>query len=133
MPKIAGIQATQYRSYCPKSGEGTYTANIVLNTDGTLPDGIGDHRDGEASHASGLGYVPYDNYISRLHRGEMVLTRQQADTYRQGSGSGRQYAVSASLNVGSMTLNNGMDAQRVAQALSKETTRQVRALGRRKG
>jgi len=32
-----------------------------------------------------------------------------------------------------MTLNNGMDAQRVAQALSRETTRQVRALGRRKG
>lgn len=111
--------------------EGTYTANIVLNTDGTLPDGTGDKP--QTYNASGLKYVPYDNYISRLHRGEMVLTRQQADTYRQGSSGGRQYAVSASLNVGSMTLNNGMDAQRVAQALSKETTRQVRALGRRKG
>lgn len=32
--------------------------------------------------ASGIPYVPYDNFYSRLHRGEMVLTRQQAEDYR---------------------------------------------------
>lgn len=32
--------------------------------------------------ASGMPYVPYDNFYSRLHRGEMVLTRQQAEDYR---------------------------------------------------
>ena len=32
--------------------------------------------------ASGTPYVPYDNFYSRLHRGEMVLTRQQAEDYR---------------------------------------------------
>ncbi len=113
---------------------GDYDANINLHINGGDPSGVfGDQP--QTYNASGLGYVPYDNYVSRLHRGEMVLTRQQAEGYRQGlpAEAGRQYAVSASLNVGSMTLNNGMDAQRVAQALSRETTRQVRALGRRKG
>ncbi|MET4561551.1 uncharacterized protein YukE/Flp pilus assembly pilin Flp [Lysinibacillus parviboronicapiens] len=30
----------------------------------------------------GLNSVPYDNYLTNLHKGEMVLTRQDADTYR---------------------------------------------------
>lgn len=30
----------------------------------------------------GLSSVPYDNYLTNLHKGEMVLTRQDADTYR---------------------------------------------------
>lgn len=39
----------------------------------------------EGSHASGLGYVPYDGYLAELHRGEAVLTRQQAEGVRAGS------------------------------------------------
>ena len=35
-------------------------------------------------HASGLNYVPYDNYLARLHRGEMVLTSAEAAAYRSG-------------------------------------------------
>lgn len=34
--------------------------------------------------ASGIGYVPYDGYRAELHRGETVLTRQQAEEYRSG-------------------------------------------------
>lgn len=34
------------------------------------------------SHASGLAYVPYDNYGALLHRGEMVLTALEARAYR---------------------------------------------------
>lgn len=33
----------------------------------------------------GLGTVPYDDYIANLHRGEMVLTAQQAQDYRDSS------------------------------------------------
>lgn len=39
---------------------------------------------GGKSHATGNDYVPYDNYPSLLHQGEMVLTKQEADDYRQG-------------------------------------------------
>lgn len=33
--------------------------------------------------AIGLPMVPYDNYLARLHRGEMVLTASDANMYRQ--------------------------------------------------
>lgn len=38
------------------------------------------------SHASGLDYVPFDNYPARLHEGEAVLTREEANNYRKGRG-----------------------------------------------
>lgn len=37
-------------------------------------------------HASGLAYVPYDNYPALLHRGETVLPRRDADRYRTSAG-----------------------------------------------
>lgn len=36
-------------------------------------------------HAAGLDYVPYDNYIARLHRGERVLTAGEARSSDSGS------------------------------------------------
>lgn len=34
------------------------------------------------SHALGLDYVPYDGYIAELHKGEMILTKAQAQLLR---------------------------------------------------
>ena len=36
----------------------------------------------DGSHASGLDYVPFDNYIANLHRGEAVLTASEAQDWR---------------------------------------------------
>ena len=41
----------------------------------------GDGDSGGKGHAYGLSRVPYDNYPARLHAGEKVLTRNQADQY----------------------------------------------------
>lgn len=38
----------------------------------------------DGSHAAGLNYVPWDGYLAQLHKGEMVLTRQQAELLRSG-------------------------------------------------
>lgn len=38
------------------------------------------------SHASGLDYVPFDNYMARLHKGESVLNAEDARNYRMGGG-----------------------------------------------
>lgn len=38
-------------------------------------------KDVDGSHKSGLSYVPYDNYIARLHRGERVLTSEENKEY----------------------------------------------------
>ena len=35
-----------------------------------------------ASHATGLDYVPYDNYLANLHKGEVVLTAKASEEYR---------------------------------------------------
>ena len=37
---------------------------------------------------SGLDYVPYDDYLVRLHKGEKVLTAKEARTYRAGKSAG---------------------------------------------
>lgn len=44
-------------------------------------------------YASGLNYVPYDNYLARLHEGEMVLTRAQANAVRSGQAGGGNVIV----------------------------------------
>ncbi len=40
---------------------------------------------GDGSHATGLTYVPWDGYRAELHAGEMVLTKEQATAYRNGT------------------------------------------------
>lgn len=47
----------------------------------------------DGSHAGGLAYVPFNGYIAELHRGEMVLTSDEADAYRRGNSGGGGFAV----------------------------------------
>lgn len=35
----------------------------------------------DGSHKTGLSYVPFDNYIARLHKGERVLTKEENERY----------------------------------------------------
>ena len=45
----------------------------------------GDSGDNATPNAKGLGYVPYDNYLTRLHKGETVLNRVEAEQWRKGA------------------------------------------------
>jgi hypothetical protein len=40
------------------------------------------------SHATGLDYVPYNNYLAQLHVGEAVLTASEAAKWRSGESGG---------------------------------------------
>ena len=42
----------------------------------------------DGSHRSGLSYVPFDGYIAELHKGEQVLTANEASDYRAGKSGG---------------------------------------------
>ena len=56
-----------------QSGIGTVTIPVKTTSIGI-----------NGSHAGGLDFVPFDNYIAALHKGEMVLTSYEADLYRKG-------------------------------------------------
>lgn len=56
---------------------GNRNVNVGVNFGGGGADG---------SHASGLDYVPFDNYMARLHKGETVLNAEDARSYRMGGG-----------------------------------------------
>lgn len=98
-----------------ENAAGDYDLNFNINVNGKIPTEIlransyhgaaelsdrsatggGGIRDGKTSnyyHAAGEWNIPYDDYMARLHRGEMVLSSSQARKYRNNEGS-IDYAV----------------------------------------
>lgn len=49
--------------------------------------GKGKGKKGVPSHATGLDYVPHDNYLANLHEGEIILTKTAANAYRELGGT----------------------------------------------
>lgn len=96
---------------------GNRSVNVDVNSSGT-----------DGSHAGGLDYVPYNNYVANLHRGEMVLTSAEATEYRKGNANA----------AGGMTVNidiNGIqfnDVNSMAHALADRISYELQAQSNRK-
>ncbi len=96
---------------------GNRSVNVDVNSSGT-----------DGSHAGGLDYVPYNNYVANLHRGEMVLTSEEATHYRKGNENA----------AGGMTFNiniNGIqfsDVNSMAHALANQISYELQAQSNRK-
>lgn len=87
------------------------------------------------SHASGTNYVPYDNYMAELHRGEMVLTASQARKYRDEDGSGLDIAalktaIVSAVHEGlaSAQVNAYVDGRKITDEVSRRMNNQVALL-----
>lgn len=65
-------------------------------------------------YAMGLDRVPYDNFLARLHKDEMVLTKEQAAAYRSGQTDGA--AVTGGSTGGYRVVNLTVNAQQLTQA-----------------
>ena len=82
--------------------------------------------------AKGDWSVPYDNYPSLLHRGEMVLTKSQARKYREGHGGGTDYVaigemISESIDRAFKKVNVLMSGEKVGDLTTKRVNRNVNA------
>lgn len=118
--KIASIGST------PSQFTGVESWNAFVAAGGvTLP-----------GHATGLDYVPYNDYVARLHEGEAVLTKAEASTWRrgdeQGGAVGIDYgqlgqAVAAALSGMSVQMDGQAVGVLVTGAVSREMGRRVKA------
>lgn len=95
---------------------GNRSVNVDVNSSGS-----------NHSHAGGLDYVPYNDYVANLHRGEMVLTAREAENYRNGGKTGGDMVFQISIN--GMQFTNVSD---MAHALANDISHELEAQTRRK-
>ena len=86
---------------------GSYYRNRISEQLGEIP-----------GHADGLDYVPRDNYVARLHKGEAVLTANEASAYRSGEGNAR---VEAAVNRLGEILHQVLSAIKEGQIMQLDT------------
>lgn len=82
------------------------------------------------SFATGLDYVPYDNFVAKLHAGELVLNRADATAYRAGNvGSISAESISQAVAVAVREALDGvgvyMGADRVGDLVTQRVSRNI--------
>ena len=96
-------------------------------------EGMGQIFSGLFGHATGLDYVPYNNYVARLHEGEAVLTKAEASLWRRGDDAGGAVGIDyGQLGQAVAAAMAGMSVQMDGQAVGVLVTGAVsREMGRR--
>lgn len=82
------------------------------------------------SFATGLDYVPYDNFVAKLHAGETVLNRADATAYRTGNVGGiSTESISQAVAVAVREALDGvgvyMGADRVGDLVTQRVSRNI--------
>jgi hypothetical protein len=98
-----------------KIGTVTVPVNLVLagGGSGMVPFPI------EGFHANGLPFVPFDNYLALLHRGERVLPASQ----------NRNYTYNSNNYFGNVNLNNGMQVEALCDSIDRHNRMAMRGFG----
>lgn len=82
--------------------------------------------------ATGLDYVPYNEFPARLHEGEAVLTKLEASNWREGrlrSSSEGGETVSVVVNLDNVSIRDERDIETLAQQIAQYTRRQNYGMG----
>jgi hypothetical protein len=133
------------KAVCKLLGIETATPNISMSQDllsgkGARPE-VKDTQEGDTvsvnfpkigNNASGLSYVPYDGYLTKLHKGERVLTDNQARNMdraqdsSQDSGGGN---VSVNFEQGAIQISmanaSPAEIERAAQEMFKAFMKKI--------
>lgn len=86
---------------------------------------------GGRSFATGLDYVPYNDYAARLHEGEAVLTKAEAARWRSGEAAQGVDTAALAMAVGeavSAALDGAaveMNGERVGELLTRKVSRNI--------
>lgn len=88
-----------------------------------------------AGKATGLDYVPYDNFAARLHFGEAVLNRADASAWRAGTGAQIDAgtlaaAVGEAVRAALEGMNVNIDGQRAGSLLAEPVSRSIAQMAR---
>ena len=92
----------------------------------------------DGSHAMGLDYVPFDNYLAQLHEGESILTAEEAKVWRDFKTGGASVANTIDYEaMGGVMRDNikpggnvYLDGRIVGQVISQQQGNSMRALER---
>ena len=118
-------------------------STVYTNEDGSYAGGGVDKLDplyampgllyGAPGFATGLDYVPYNDFSARLHEGEAVLTKAEATLWRRGEGAGGYVGIDyGQLGQAMAGALSGMSVQMDGQAVGVLVTGAVsREMGRR--
>lgn len=80
----------------------------------------------EPEAAIGINDVPWDGYRAKLHRGEAVLSRSEADKWRHGTSSGDMAEMVAEAVRDTLShLYLNMDGKKVADGTTRRTERNI--------
>ena len=112
--------------------DGSYAGGGVYQVD-PVYDAMPGLLYGAPGHATGMDYVPYNNYLARLHEGEAVLTKAEASLWRRGEGAGVAVGIDyGQLGQAVAAAMAGMSVQMDGQAVGVLVTGAVsREMGRR--
>lgn len=131
----AAVQSVTNELNNTASGVGSSGASVTsaLSSLASQIASISFNTDTDGSHAKGLGYVPYDEYVARLHRGEAVLTASEARRYREGGGGMDMSALGSIVQeairtgIESATINTYMSGRDVTDDVNRRTVQQLKA------
>lgn len=92
----------------------------------------------DGSHATGLDFVPFDNYLARLHEGESILTAEEARVWRQFKYGQKSTANSVDYDALGSTMRDNiktggnvyLDGQTVGRVISARQANDYRQLER---
>lgn len=111
--------------------ENAMTFNQADSVAGSVGQTIGNWLSSLFGRATGQDYVPYNNYIARLHEGEAVLTKAEATAWRRGETTGSvdadslATAISSAVSSAFSNLKVYMDGEKVGDMVTDQVSRNL--------